>query len=371
MIKDYMAIINLDENENDIRSLTTNRPIASIPLGSRYRVIDFMLSNIVNCGIQNVGIFSGSNSRSLTDHVGTGKAWDLNRKIDGLFVFNHGLCDFVNHDSKLLKNNMEYIYRSHSENVILASSYMVCNMDLAKVVHAHEASGADMTVVYTSTDEADEEFLNCYTLDVDADTNKLLGVGKNIGFSKNVNICMEIFLMKKEKLVELIYKSAHNLNSKSFTSFIFNEMSNLNINTYKYDGIVLCINTISSYYRSNMKMLTPEVSDELFRSDRPIYTKIKDEPPTLYVKGCHVKNSLIADGCVIKGSVKNSVVGRYVDIENDVEIENCIILQNIRIHKGAKLSNVIIDKNVDIEEGTELKGNETFPLVIEKKNLFK
>ena len=102
-----------------------------------------------------------------------------------------------------------------------------------------------------------------------------------------------------------------------------------------------------------------------------IYTKIKDEPPTLYVKGCEVENSLIADGCIIRGKVKNSVIGRYVDIEDDVEIENCIILQNIRIHKGAKLSHVIIDKNVDIEEGTELKGNETFPLVIEKKNLFK
>lgn len=73
MIKDYMAIINLDENENDIRSLTTNRPIASIPIGSRYRIIDFMLSNIVNSGIKNVGIFSSTNSRSLTDHVGTAR----------------------------------------------------------------------------------------------------------------------------------------------------------------------------------------------------------------------------------------------------------------------------------------------------------
>ena len=173
-----MAIINLDENENDIRSLTTNRPIASIPIGSRYRVIDFMLSNIVNSGIKNVGIFSSTNSRSLTDHVGTGKAWDLNRKIDGLFLFNHGLCDFVNHDSKLLKNNMEYIYRSSSENVILTSSYMVCNMDLTEVVEAHEASGADMTVVYTETDHADTEFLNCYTLDVDKRSGRLKGVGK-------------------------------------------------------------------------------------------------------------------------------------------------------------------------------------------------
>ena len=371
MIKDYMAIINLDENDNDIRSLTTNRPIASIPIGSRYRVIDFMLSNIVNSGIKNVGIFSSTNSRSLTDHVGTGKAWDLNRKIDGLFLFNHGLCDFVNHDSKLLKNNMEYIYRSSSENVILTSSYMVCNMDLTEVVEAHEASGADMTVVYTETDHADTEFLNCYTLDVDKRSGRLKGVGKNIGFGKKANICMEIFIMKKEQLVDLIYKSAHNINSGSFYNIIFNELYNLEINAYRYQGYVFCINTISSYYKSNMNMLDPEVSSALFRSDRPIYTKIKDEPPTLYVKGCTVTNSLIADGCVIRGSVENSVIGRYVEIEDGVSIRNCIILQNIRIHRGARLSHVIVDKNVDIDSGTELKGNETFPLVIEKKNLFK
>lgn len=371
MIKDYMAIINLDENESDIRSLTTNRPIASIPLGSRYRVIDFMLSNIVNCGIQNVGIFSATNSRSLSDHIGTGKAWDLNRKIDGLFLFNHGLCDFVNNDSKLLKNNMEYIYRSKSESVILTSSYMVCNMDIAEAVNAHEKSGAEMTVVYTKTENADTEFINCYTLNVNEQTGELEGVGKNIGFSKNANICMEIFIMKKEKLVELIYRSAHNMKAGSFYNILFNEIGNTKINAYCYDGIVFCINNISSYYKTNMKMLDPEISDAFFRSNRPIYTKIKDEPPTLYVKGCEVSNSLIADGCIIKGKVESSVVGRYVDIEEGAEIKNCIILQNVRIHKGAKLSNVIIDKNVDIDSGTELRGNETFPLVIEKKNLFK
>ena len=177
--------------------------------------------------------------------------------------------------------------------------------------------------------------------------------------------------MKKEQLVDLIYKSAHNINSGSFYNIIFNELYNLEINAYRYQGYVFCINTISSYYKSNMNMLDPEVSSALFRSDLPIYTKIKDEPPTLYVKGCTVTNSLIADGCVIRGSVENSVIGRYVEIEDGVSIRNCIILQNIRIHRGARLSHVIVDKNVDIDSGTELKGNETFPLVIEKKNLFK
>ncbi|MBO7405998.1 MAG: glucose-1-phosphate adenylyltransferase subunit GlgD, partial [Clostridia bacterium] len=111
-MRDYMAILNLAENENDIRALTTNRPIASIPIGSRYRVVDFMLSNLVNAGVRNVGVFTESNSRSLADHLGTGKPWDLNRKIDGLFLFNHGLCNLMYTDSKLIKNNMEYIYRS-------------------------------------------------------------------------------------------------------------------------------------------------------------------------------------------------------------------------------------------------------------------
>lgn len=370
MIKDYMAIINLSENENDIRSLTTNRPIASVPIGSRYRVIDFMLSNIVNSGIKNVGVFSQSNSRSLVDHIGTGKPWDLNRKIDGIFLFSHGLNDFVNYDSKLLKNNMEYFYRSTSENVILTSSYMICNLDLSEVVESHERSGCDMTFVYTKTNDAGTEFQNCFTLDVDEETSRVTGVGKNVGFADAANICMEIFIMKKAKLMQLIYRSARTVNQGSFYNFIFRDLPNITVNAYCFKGFVSCINTITAYYKSNMRMLDITVSNELFRSERPIFTKIKDEPPTLYVKGCRVYHSLIADGCRIKGTVTNSLLGRYVNIDEDVVIENSIILQNVDVRSGARLSHVIIDKNVEITSGTELKGNDSFPLVIEKKNRF-
>lgn len=372
MLKDYMAILNLAENENHIRSLTANRPIASLPLGSRYRVIDFMLSNFVNCGIKNVGIFSKTNSRSLMDHIGDGKPWDLNRKIDGIFLFHHALGDFVGEDTKVLKNNMEYFYRSRSKNVILASSYMICNMDLTEVVDAHEQSGSDITVVYTKTEEADKKFVNCFTLDVDEKNNMLKGVGKNTGMEKNANICMEIFIMSKEKLISLIYNCAKKINEHNIYNILFDELGETTINTYKYDGFVSCINTVADYYETNMKMLDLDVSNQLFRlTNRPIYTKIKDEPPTQYIKGCSVENALIADGCVIKGNVKNSLIGRYVDVEEGAEVSDCIILQNIRIHKGAKLSHVIVDKNVDIEPDTILKGNKVFPLVIEKKNLIK
>lgn len=371
-MKDYMAILNLAESENDIRALTTNRPIASIPIGSRYRVIDFMLSNLVNAGIGNVGIFSDSNSRSLADHLGTGKPWDLGRKNDGLFLFNHGLCNLMYTDSKLIKNNMEYIYRSKSTEVILCSSYMICNMDIRDVIEAHEASGADITVVYTHTKNADKEFSNCFTLDIDPETGDLRGAGKNIGVGPEADVCMEIFLMTKDKLTDFVYKSTSLTSLTNFYNLIFDQIGNLRFNTYKFDGYVSCINTVSSYFKSNMDMLDIDVSNDLFRSaERPIFTKIKDEPPTLYVKGCSTSNSLIADGCVIKGKVKDSVLGRYVDIEEGAVVENSIILQNVRIHKNARLSHVIIDKNVDIDENTELRGNEFFPLVIEKKNLLR
>ncbi len=371
-MKDYMAIFNLAENENDIRSLTTNRPIASVPIGSRYRVIDFMLSNMVNAGIGNVGIFTESNSRSLSDHLGTGKPWDLNRKIDGLFLFNHGLCNLMYTDSKVIKNNMEYIYRSKSSQVVLCSSYMICNMDIGKVCESHEKSGADITVVYKHITTADSGFSNCFTLNIDKSTGDLLGAGKNIGIGREADVCMEIFLMSKEKLTEFIYRSTSLNSLGSFYNLIFDQIGNLRFNTYRFDGYVSCINTVSSYFKANMDMLGRGVSDELFRTpERPIFTKIKDEPPTLYVRGSSVGNSLIADGCQIEGTVRDSLLGRYVDVEEGAVVENSIILQNVRVHKNAKLSHVIIDKNVDIDENTELKGNEYFPLVIEKRNILR
>jgi glucose-1-phosphate adenylyltransferase len=362
-----MGILNLCENENDIRSLTTNRSIASIPIGSRYRVIDFMLSNMVNSGIINVGIFSQSNSRSLVDHIGTGKPWDLNRKIDGIFLFNHGLDALVNYDSKLLKNNMEYIYKSRSENVILSSSYMICNLDLTAIVEEHEASGCDITVVYKKINEANTDFLNCFTLQVD-ENNRVTGVGKNIGFISSANICMELFLMKKEILIDLIYKNVQTSNKGNLYNVIFDSVGDLSLNAYEFKGYVACTNSIHSYYKANMDMLDISVSTELFRSKRPVFTKIKDEPPTLYVKGCQVYNSLIADGCIIEGTVRNSLVSRYVDISKDAVLDNCIILQNCKIKSGTTLSNVIVDKNAEIDENTELKGTARFPLVIEKRS---
>jgi len=370
MIKDYMAILSLSEDESDIKALTAKRSIASIPMASRFRVIDYMLSNIVNAGISNVGIFTTNNSRSLIDHIGDGKPWDLNRKNDGLFVFNHKLLDIANFDAKRLTTNMEYLFRSKSENVVLASSYMICNMDMRDVIKQHEASECDVTVVYTPTNKANDEFINCYTLAVDEGSSTVTGVGKNIGYIPEADIFMEVMVLKKSLLIKLIQENARNKKFDDIYSLLFSKLNELNFYAYKFNGYVACINTKSAYYKANMDMLRLDVSTELYRSERPIYTKIKDEPPTIYVKGCVAKNSLIADGTIIKGTVRNSIIGRFVTVEEGAVVENSIILQNVHIKAGAKLYGAIIDKNVVIEENAEYKGDENFPTVVEKKNYF-
>lgn len=369
MLNDYMGIINLTEDESKMRSLVYRRPLGSIPIGGRYRVIDYVLSNMVNAGISNVGIFSQSKSRSLVDHLGSGKPWDLDRKISGLFVFNFGLAGEYLHDIEMFKNNIEYFYNSVHKNILMSPSYMICNIDYNSAVKYHEESGMDITVIYKKIDNADRSFIDCDVLNIN-DKGRLLSVGKNIGSQKNQNISMEMFIMKKSVFMKLLYKCIETGFCRNMKDAIYQSVNELNINTYEFKGYLECINTIDAYYTANMDMLDTKVTRELYSQYGPVYTKVKDESPTKYTDDCKVSNSLIANGCIIDGNVKNSIIARRVIISKGAEVNNCIIMQSCHIGEAAKLSNVILDKNVIIEKNKELKGDAEFPLVVQKKLFF-
>jgi glucose-1-phosphate adenylyltransferase len=369
MLKNYMGIVNLTENDANIKSLAHKRSLASIPMAGRYRIIDFVLSNMVNSGIQKVGIFTQSNSRSLMDHLGSGKPWDLDRKINGLFVFNFGKTDSYFNDVEAFKNNMEYFYNSDQENIILSPSYMVCNINYEDAVKCHEESGSDITVIYKKVDNGTKSFLECDILNID-ENNRVTSVGKNMAIEDEHNISMEMFIMKKEIFLKLIYKAVETGLYKTIKDAIYNSVKELYINTYKFDGYLECINSIDSYYKANMDMLDLKTTKELFFNNGLIYTKVKDEAPTKYSEECNVSNCLIANGSIIEGEVENSIISRRVKIQKGAQVRNCIIMQNCVIGENTKLTNIIIDKNVTIESGTELKGDKEFPLIIEKKAIF-
>ncbi|MBX4258383.1 glucose-1-phosphate adenylyltransferase subunit GlgD [Clostridium estertheticum] len=366
MLKNYIGMLMLNEVEDSIKSLTKSRPIASIPIGGRYRIIDFVLSNMVNSGIHNIGIFTNTKSRSLVDHVGSGKPWDLDRKLNGLFLFNLTSERSQLRDIDVLSSNMEYIYRTKQEYVIISSSYMICNMDYNEAAKYHEQSGSDITLIYKKTNNGKKHYMNCSTLYINED-NKVLSIGKNIGSEEKLNISMEMFIMKKTTLITIVNRCIQTGSYNSIKTAIYNEVSKYNVNAYEFKGYLQCVNSIQNYYKTSMDMLNAKVTKELFFNNGLIYTKSKDEAPTKYFNGSEVNNCLISNGCILKGKIERSVISRRVTVEAGAVLKNCIIFQNCEIKKGCKLTNVIIDKNTVISENTVLEGDEEFPVVIEKK----
>lgn len=366
MLKDYIGVLDLNEKEDMIKNLTRNRTVASIPIYGRYRVIDFVLSNMVNAGIVNVGVFTKSKSRSLIDHLTGGKPWDLDRKRDGLFTFNFGGGSSSLEDIEMFKDNIEYFHLSKQKNILLSSSNMICNIDYTEAVKYHEQSGNDITVIYKKADNCIKSFINCDVLNID-ENNRVMSVGRNIGVQSKNNICMEMFIMKKETFIELIYKCVTTGMCRKIKDAIYRSLEDYSVGAYEFKGYVECINSLKAYYKANMDCLDVNLSKELFFNHGLIYTKVKDEAPTKYAESSVVSNSLIANGCVIEGAVENSIIFRRVHIKKGAVIKNCIIMQNCVIGENAELANIITDKNVSIGSGKILKGDRELPLVIEKE----
>lgn len=367
MKKNYLGMLMLTEDTKNMASLTDCRPIGAIPIGARYRIIDFMLSNMVNTGIQNVSVFTKDNYSSLYDYLGTGKAWDLDRNNERLFLFNYNYSGSGQIDARIIKNNMEYFYRSKQENVIMASSYMLCNIDFDKVIENHEKSGKDITIVYKKVNDGNKNFIDCDILNMDKN-NKVLSIGKNIGLDGESNISMEIFLMKKEFLINIIYQYIEKGAFSCIKNYIYKNIKKYNVNTYEFKGYLRCINSVKQYYEANKDLLNYEVLNELFFNKGYIYTKIRHEPPSRYSSLSKVSNSLIGNGCLIEGTVENSIISRRVKIHKNAVIKNSVILQKCEIGESVNLNCCILDKNIKVFEDTILSGTEDFPLVISKNS---
>lgn len=360
-----IGIINLDGNESKMGELVVNRPLASVPIAARYRIIDFVLSNMANSGIDCIGIFTKNKSRSLIDHLTNGKPWDLNRKKDGLRIFNFGEHDPAYEDVHNFAENIEFLRQSKKEYVLLAPSYMICNIDYDKVLEEHKNSGKDVTIVYKNVKEPQSSFESCNVLNID-DLGDVISIGENIGKSKNLKINMEMYVLKTSTFIDIVYECIRTGLYRKVKDYISGNLNKLRVGGYEFTGHLECISSLKALYDANLNLLNRRVSKEIFSEERPIFTKIKDEAPTHYTENSNVVNSIIANGCYIKGSIENCVIGRRVFIGEGVKLKNCVIMQNSTIGDNSVLDNVIADKGTTIRENENLIGSQVYPLFIKK-----
>ncbi len=369
-MKDVMGLIYTGENDARLRELTLTRAIAAMPVAGRYRVIDFLVSSMVNGGIKNIGVIMQKNYHSLMDHLGSGKEWDLHGKINGL----HILPPFLTRENvglypgllDAVRSNSNFLVRSKQEIVVLSNSNIIYNARLDELVQHYIDTGADITLMYTKDPSMKRDEYGTY-LDLDNSGN-VQDVEVMPTHPTYSNCYMQVLVIKRELLNDLADKAvAHGLHSmdKDIILKLVQDKS-ARINAYEYKGKCWHIDSVQSYFKFNMEVLDPKLRKGLFREDLPVYTKVRDEMPACYGDDPSVINSLIADGCQINGIVENSVLFRGVKIAKDAHVKNCIIMQDGQVHEGAYIENCILDKQAIIKRNARLIGPEAYPIVIGK-----
>ena len=373
VIREAFGLIFAGEEIIELRELVDLRAVGALPIGGRYRVIDFPLSNMVHTGIRNVAVIANRNYNSLTDHLGSGKSWDLSRKSDGLFI----LTPFSNRDNSgnyrgiidALKGSMEYIRRAKQEYCVLSGSHTIYNRVFDDMMQAHIEKDADITVLYNRVEDAASLGRGTRYEDVRLDldkTGRVQEIEVNPAASPLRNFSMDTYIIRKETLIYLVEESISRGEYMFVEHLIRGNLNRLKVMGYEHEGYVCRIRSIASYYKANMDFLDAELQQSIFRSRNRILTKGKDAVPAKYTGDASVKNSIVANGCIIEGAVENSVLFRGVFIGKGARVKNSILLEGTEVGDYAELEHVVMDKNVSARNRSRLIGSADFPVIIRK-----
>ncbi len=366
------AIVFSNLNDNTLSRLTGDRTVAAIPFACRYRLIDFPLSNLVNADVSKIHVIANYNYRSLVEHIGSGKDWDLARKKDGVNVIspfqtaNTASASVFKTHMEALKSIKEYINEFTEEYVILMDSDNVLNIDLTEVVGVHEKTEADITIVTKNISEGFETKHNRILISSVAGkiTDAVMGNAFN---GRNTEASLDIFVMKTEYL-RLLIEEAEAYGFNSFTGMILKKYKHSNYRTYCYTGYNACVSSFLDYYKCSIELATNKEAREslLYKKEAPIFTRVHNSSPVFYKSTAKVENSMIADDCVIEGTVINSVLCRGVHVGKGAVVKNSVLFKGTTVGKNASVNCIVTDKDVTISDGVVLSGNDNMPFYIGK-----
>lgn len=368
-----LGIIFPNSYDSQLPELTSDRSMASIPFASRYRMVDFILSSMVNGGIDNVSILARENYLSLVDHLGSGREWDLTRKNGGLNIvppFAQKNSDKYNGRVEALSNIYNFLNRQKEKYVVMSDSNIAMNFDFKDFLDKHIESGAAVTMAYvkTSIPKSGKRFALTnkdlfYTLRLSGD--KVKEIKTNPDTKREVNLSINLFAIERELLIKLISEAYVSGYSFFERDILAKQLDSLDVRAYEYTGYYVRLTDMKSYFDESMKLLDEDNLQQLF-SGNPIYTKVRDDNPARYIKGSSAKNVMVADGCVIEGDVENSILFRGVKVGKGAKVKNCILMQDTVVGEGAEIDYLVTDKIVTVSPGVRVSGTADFPVFVAK-----
>lgn len=364
------GIVNFSGNHIWVEGLQPYRPVGAFSFLGRYRVIDFPISNMSNSGIDQIQVYIRRKPRSLTEHLGTGRHYNINSKRGRLHILfsETGVeHDIYNNDIAAFQENMECIEKVHCPYVVIAPSYMIYAQDFSTLLQTHIDSGADITLLYHSTDNAKEKFLNCNTVNLNKQKG-VLSLEMNRGTAKNRHIFMDTYIMRKDLFIELVAKAQKTSSMYSLADIVNAFCTELDVRGVSHRGYFASITDFKSYYDANISLIDFKTALSLFEDGWPIYTRTNDSCPTQYFEGAQTKNSVVSNGCLIEGTIENSVIGRGCVIKKGAVVKNSVILPGVVIGENVHVENIVADKHAQITRVKEIIADPMAPGYIRRND---
>ena len=366
-MKNVIALVDL-HSSTELGPLTENRPLASTTFLGRYTFIDFALSNLTNSGIDNIGVLIKDHSRSIIKHLGTESTYLKNPRIgwQSLFINEKGLLNpQFNTDINNIRENDWFLYDKKAEYIVVVPVQFVMKLDFDELIEQHIKSNKEVSIVYRPSKHAHTRFQGCDLVNVDILGN-VQKFETNTGKKEEANVSLEIYIFNKDYFRHII-ETAHKVSSLYTLKDMVHELVNYQekINAIKFEGYCRYFGCLQDYKDFSFELLDKEsYVHTLFNDDWVFYTTSHNSRPILYGLDADVKNSILANGCTIDGTVHHSVLARNVVVEEGAKVENCIIFTDCVITSGTTLKNCIVDKHCKFTGKKKVEGKPDDPLYI-------
>ena len=349
-----LALIMAGGANKNLSVLTQVRAEAALPFGGKFRIVDFALSNCSNSEIYSVGVLTQYMPRSLNDHIGVGKPWELDRTRGGVRLLQPylgpGITGWEKGTADAVRRNMDYVDEQRADAVLILGGNHVYKMDYRTMLRYHQETGADVTIGIRSVNPFETHRFGIVTTDANM---RVLNFQEKPKRSRETVASMGIYVFKTDVLRQHLKKYRAHLD---FGRDVLPAMiaQGKRVFAYKYEGYWANVGTLQAYWEANMALLAETPALDMYDPNWVIHTPSEEQPPVKVGANAHVENNLLSNGAIIDGVAEHSVLSSGVYIAEGATVRNSIIMHDCKIGAGAVIDRAIIDKNTIIGENAHI-----------------
>ena len=361
-MKRTLAVILAGGEGERLSILSSLRAKPAVPFGGKYRIIDFTLSNCVNSDIDNVVVLTQYNPRSLNDHIGMGRPWDLDRNYGGVrmlqpYIARGRVAEWYRGTADAVLQNLNVIEQAPGDTVLVLAGDHIYKMDYQPFVAAHRRHRADVTIAVRRVPLADATRMGILALD---DNDRIVEWHEKPRQPKSDLASMGVYVFSKRALRQWLLESRADFGHDVIPAMI---EGGARVYAYRFDGYWQDVGTVQSYWDANLALLSDAPELDLYDREWIIHTRSEERAPAKIGATAQVHRSLISHGCVINGSVVNSVLSPGVVVDVGASVRDSIILFDSVIRTGAVVDRAILDKEVSVGPGAIVGEGTDFDVV--------